>query len=63
MNLVSLAIWVIVIVAVASIVVWFLNRSGLAIPEPLKIALLAVVAIVAILVVANLVGPGPVLLR
>jgi hypothetical protein len=63
MNLVSLAIWINVIVAVAAIVVWFLNRSGLVIPEPLKIALLAIVAIIAILIVAGLVGPGPVILR
>lgn len=63
MNLVSLAIWVVVIVAVCAIVVWFINRSGLVIAEPVKIALLAVVAILAIIVVANIAGTGPVILR
>ena len=63
MDLVSLAIFVIVLVAIAAIVYWFVGASGVAIPQPLKIALLAVVAIVAILIVANLAGLGPRVVR
>lgn len=63
MNLVSLAIAVVVIVAVAAIVLWFVRASGVSIPEPIKIALYAILAIVAILVVANLAGLGPAVIR
>ena len=59
MDIVSLAILIIVIVAVVAIVIWFLNKSGIVIPEPVKIALWAVLAIIAILFVANLAGIGP----
>lgn len=59
MNLVHLAIVLIVIIAIVAIVLWFLRSSGIAIPEPVKIALYAVLAILAILFVADLAGVGP----
>jgi hypothetical protein len=62
-DLVSLALVVIVVVAVAAIVYWFVNKSGVAVPQPVKIALYAVLAIVCVLVVANLAGLGPPLVR
>lgn len=59
MLVVQIAITVIVIVAVIAIVVWFVRSSNITIPQPIKIALYAVIAIVAILFVASLGGIGP----
>ena len=56
MDLVSLAIGIIVLVAVIAIVAWFIRSSGVTIPQPFLIAIYAVLAIVCILVVANLAG-------
>lgn len=59
MDLVGLAIFIVVVVAVIAIVGWFVRSSGITIPQPFLIALYAVLAIVCILVVANLAGIGP----
>ena len=59
MSIISLAIVVVVLVAVAAIVVWFVRSSGITIPQPLLIVIYAVVAIVAILLIASLAGVGP----
>lgn len=58
MDLVSLAIWIIVIVAVGAIVYWFVQSSGINIPRPFQIALMAIVAIIAIILVVRLAGVG-----
>lgn len=58
-NVVSLAIWLILIIAIAAVVFWFQRESGITIPQPLRIVLLAVVAILAILLLADLAGVGP----
>jgi hypothetical protein len=63
MGLVQLAILLVVIVAVIAIVGWFVRSSGLSIPQPLMIAVYAVLAILAIIFVANLAGIGPPILR
>lgn len=63
MDIVSLAILVIVIVAVVAIVIWYVRRSGIVIPEPLMLALWAIIAILAILFVASLAGIGPMNIR
>ncbi len=63
MDLISLAIFLVVVVAVAAVVYWFVNKSGVVIPQPLKIVLYAVVAVVAILFLANLAGLGPPIVR
>jgi hypothetical protein len=62
-NLVSLAIFIVVIVAVVAIVLWFVRSSGVTVPKPIQIALYAIIAIVAILFVASLAGIGPPILR
>lgn len=59
MDLISLAVLVVVIVAVVAIVAWFVRSSGVAIPQPVLIALWAILAIVMILAVASLAGVGP----
>lgn len=56
MDLVGLAIALIVIIAVLAIGYWFLKASGLPIPQPVLIALYAIVAIVCILVVVHYAG-------
>lgn len=63
MDLIRFAVLVVVLVAVCAIVAWFVRRSGLVIPQPLLIVIYAVVAIVAILLIAQLVGVGPAVLR
>jgi hypothetical protein len=63
MSIVQLAVLIIVIVAVIAIVGWFLRSSGITIPQPLMIAVYAVLAIIAILLVANLAGIGPAIIR
>jgi hypothetical protein len=63
MDIISFAILVIVIIAVVAIVYWFTTKSGIVIPQPLMIVLWAVVAIVCILLVANLAGLGPRVIR
>ena len=63
MNLVGLAVAIIVIVAVVAILMWFVRSSGITIPQPLLIALYAIIAIVAILVIVNLAGFGPAVIR
>ena len=59
MNLVSLAVTLIVLVAIAAIVYWFVKASGINIPKPLLIVIYAVIAIIAILVIAGFAGVGP----
>jgi hypothetical protein len=59
MDLISLAILVIVVVACIAIVAWFVRSSGLTIPQPLLIVCYAALAIVAILVLVGLAGMGP----
>lgn len=54
MDVVSLLIAIIVIVAVASIAVWFLRQVDL--PQPVHVAVYAILAIVAILVVVRFAG-------
>lgn len=61
MNLVSLLIALIVLIAVGAILYWFMGKVPL--PEPFKIVVYAVLAIVAILIVAGLAGFGPVVIR
>lgn len=63
MTLVQLAILIIVIIAVVAIVVWFVRSSGLTIPQPLVIAFYAILAILAIILIANLAGIGPPIIR
>lgn len=61
MSIVTIAILFIVIVAIVAIVGWFVRTSGVSIPQPILIALYAILAIVMILCVANLAGIGPVI--
>lgn len=63
MNLIGLAIAIVVIVAVVAIVTWFVRSSGISIPQPFLVVIYAVLAIVAILVIANLAGLGPAVIR
>lgn len=65
MSIAGLAIWFVVVVAIIAIVVTFAGRTTLwgKVPQELKIALYAILAIVAILFVASLAGPGPPLVR
>lgn len=65
MDIGTLAIWLIVVVAIIGIVIWFVSYSGVwpKIPHPFKIVIYAVVAIVAILFLLGLVGHGPLVLR
>lgn len=58
MDIVGLLITLIVIIAVVAIFWWFLKASGIPIPQPVQIALWAVVAILAILFVARFAGLG-----
>ena len=58
MDIVTIAIALIVIIAICAIVYWFLQASGISIPQPIRIALLAILAIVAILFVARMAGLG-----
>lgn len=58
MDIVSLAIWVIVVIAVIAVVYWFTRASGVVIPQPLLIVLYAVIAIVAIIFLARIAGLG-----
>ena len=59
MDIVTLAVVLVVVIAIVAIVLWYLRRTGIVIPEPIRIAGLAVVAILAILFVASLAGVGP----
>lgn len=63
MGIVELAILLVVIVAIVAIVAWFVRSSGVTIPQPVLIACYAILAIIAILFVANLAGLGPPILR
>jgi len=63
MSIIQLAILIIVLVAVVAIVAWFVRSSGIVIPQPVLIALYAILAILGILLVANLAGMGPPILR
>ena len=63
MGIVELAILIVVVVAVCGIVIWYIRRSGIVIPEPLMLAFWAIVAILAILFVASLAGIGPMNIR
>jgi predicted membrane channel-forming protein YqfA (hemolysin III family) len=63
MSIVQLAILLIVIIAISAVVAWFVRSSGVSIPQPLLIAIYAVVAIVVIILIANLAGLGPPLVR
>lgn len=63
MGIVSLAILLVVVVAVVAIVAWFVRKSGVNIPQPFLIAAYAFLAILAILLVANLAGLGPPVVR
>ena len=63
MSIVQLAILIIVLVAVAAVVAWFLRQSNIAIPEPFLYALYALIAILAIMIIANLAGLGPPVVR
>lgn len=58
MNIVGLVITFIVIIAVVAIFWWFLQKSGIPIPQPVQIAMWAILAIVAILVIARFAGLG-----
>jgi hypothetical protein len=58
-GIIQFAIAVIVIVAVMAILWWFIQKSGVTIPQPFMIILYAVVAIVAILFLVGLAGWGP----
>lgn len=58
MGLVDLAIWLIVLIAIAAIVTWFVRASGLTIPQPLLVVVYAVLAVVAILMLARFAGVG-----
>lgn len=59
MSIVQLAILLIVIIAIVAITAWFVRSSGVTIPQPVMIALWAILAILMILLVANLAGIGP----
>ena len=65
MDVVSLVLLFIVVVTVVAIGYWFATKTGVwaKLPEPLKYVAYAVVAIVCILLVANLAGFGPPLVR
>jgi hypothetical protein len=63
MSIVQLAVVLVVIIAIAAVVAWFVRSSGIAIPQPLLIVIWAAVAIIAILFLAGLAGMGPVGVR
>lgn len=63
MDLISLAVSLIVIIAIAAVVYWFVNQSGVSIPKPFVIVLYAVVAIAAILFLARFAGFGGTVVR
>jgi predicted membrane channel-forming protein YqfA (hemolysin III family) len=56
MDLVSLLVALIVLVAVGAIVYWFMTKVNL--PEPFRIVIYAVAAIIAILVLVRVAGFG-----
>lgn len=58
MDIVGLCITIIVVVAICAICAWFVRSSGLTIPQPILIAVYAVLAILAILFVAHYAGVG-----
>ena len=58
-DLVNLAIYLVVLIALAAIVWWFVQQSGIVIPKPLMIVVYAVLAILCILLLADLAGVGP----
>lgn len=62
-TLVNIAILIVVVVAVYAIVRWFLSKTGTVIPQPVLIAIYAIVAIIAIIFVAGLLTGGPVAVR
>jgi hypothetical protein len=53
---ISVAVWLIVIIAAVAVVYWFLQYSGVVIPRPLQIVLMAVVAILCLIFLARLAG-------
>jgi hypothetical protein len=55
---IDLAVTLIVLVAVAAVVAWFVRASGITIPQPLLIAVYAVVAVLVILFLARFAGVG-----
>ncbi len=61
-DVVNLALTAIVLIAVAAIVMWFVRSSGVVIPQPVMIVIYAVVALVMIIILADLIGRGPGLL-
>ncbi len=56
MDIISLLVTIIVIVAIIAVFRWFLTSSGVAIPQPLVIVAYAVIAIIAILFLAQYIG-------
>lgn len=54
MDIIGLAIWIIVLLAIGGVVYWFTTK--VAIPAPFSYILYAIFAIVAILILANLAG-------
>ena len=56
MSLISLAIAVVVLIAIAAVVSWFVKSSGVVIPQPLLIVIYAAIAVIAILFLARLAG-------
>ena len=59
MDLISLAILIIVVIAVISIVCWFAGITSFSqVPKPLQVVCYAIVAIVCIVIVARFAGLG-----
>lgn len=63
MNVVTMAVVLILVVAVLVIVGWLMNTYKQYIPLPFQIAIYAVMAIMAILFVAGVAGVGPQIVR
>jgi hypothetical protein len=63
MSIVQLAVVLVVVIAIAAVVAWFVRSSGITIPQPLLIVIWAAVAIIAIIFLASLAGMGPVAVR
>ncbi len=57
--MIDIAIWLIVVIAVFAVVQWFISSSGVSIPRPAMIVIYAVIAIVAILFLAQLISRPP----
>ncbi len=56
MDIVGLAIFLIILIAICAVVMWFVRSSGLTIPQPLMIVIYAVIAIIAIVFLAHFAG-------